>query len=40
VYGVMQVNVQIPSNVPSGAQTIVINVGSISTQANVTVSVQ
>jgi uncharacterized protein (TIGR03437 family) len=40
VYGVMQVNVRIPANSPSGAQPIVISVGSNSTQPNVTVSVQ
>ena len=40
VYGVMQVNVRIPANTSSGAQAIVITVGSNSTQPNVTVSVQ
>ncbi len=40
VYGVMQVNVRIPANIASGAQTIVITVGPNSTQPNVTVSVQ
>jgi uncharacterized protein (TIGR03437 family) len=40
VYGVMQVNVRIPDNVPSGAQPIVISVGGQATQAGVTVSVQ
>jgi uncharacterized protein (TIGR03437 family) len=40
VYGVMQVNVRIPAGTPSGPQPIVINVGSYSTQAGATVTVQ
>jgi uncharacterized protein (TIGR03437 family) len=40
VYGVMQVNVLIPANTPTGAQTLVVNVGNNATQANVTVAVQ
>jgi uncharacterized protein (TIGR03437 family) len=40
VYGVMQVNVRIPANAPSGAQPIVISVGGTPTQSGVTVSVQ
>ena len=40
VYGAMQVNVTIPANVGTGAQSIVINVGSTGTQAGVTVTVQ
>jgi uncharacterized protein (TIGR03437 family) len=40
VYGVMQVNVTIPANVPSGAQPIVVSVGSTTTQGGVTVAVQ
>jgi len=40
VYGVMQVNVRIPAAAPSGAQPIVINIGTFSTQAGVTVAVQ
>jgi uncharacterized protein (TIGR03437 family) len=40
VYGVMQVNVQIPANAPSGSQPVVLSVGTSNTQANVTVAVQ
>ena len=40
VYGVMQVNLTIPSSVASGPQPIVITVGSNNTQAGVTVAVQ
>jgi len=40
VYGVMQVNVRIPDGAPSGNATLVINVGSTSSQANVTVAVK
>ena len=41
VYGVMQVNVEIPSNAPSGASVpIQIFVGSTPTQSEVTVAVQ
>jgi uncharacterized protein (TIGR03437 family) len=40
VYGVMQANVEIPLNVPSGAQPIVITVGANQTQTGVTVAVQ
>ena len=43
IYGVMQVNVLIPANAPSGALPIVITLGTgttFSTQAGVTVSVQ
>jgi uncharacterized protein (TIGR03437 family) len=40
LYGVMQVNVQIPDGAPTGNATLVINVGSTSTQANVTVAVK
>src|SRR6185312_2459247 len=32
IYGVMQVNVQIPANTPSGANQIVITVGSAKSQ--------
>jgi trimeric autotransporter adhesin len=38
--GVMQVNVQIPANAPSGAVAILITVGTASTQGSVTVTVQ
>jgi uncharacterized protein (TIGR03437 family) len=40
VYGVMQVNVQIPANSPSGAQPVVVTVGSAPSQTGVTVVVQ
>jgi len=40
VYGVMQVNLTIPANVPSGPQPIVITVGTTNTQTGVTVAVQ
>ena len=40
VSGVMQVNVVIPPNTPSGSVPLVIKVGSASTQAGVTVAVQ
>ena len=40
IYGVMQVNVKIPANAPSGASEILIKVGSFTTQSGVTVAVQ
>jgi uncharacterized protein (TIGR03437 family) len=40
IYGVMQVNVQIPASIASGAQTLVVNVGGNNSQSNVTISVQ
>ena len=40
VYGVMQVNVRIPLNAPSGAQPLVIGVGTNPTQTGVTVAVR
>ena len=40
IYGVMQVNVQIPANAPTGVQPIVVSVGNFPTQASVTVTVQ
>jgi uncharacterized protein (TIGR03437 family) len=39
VYGVMQVNVQIPANAPAGSLPIVITVGTTNTQTGVTVAV-
>jgi uncharacterized protein (TIGR03437 family) len=39
VYGVMQVNVQIPANAPVGTSFVVITVGSANTQGGVTVAV-
>jgi uncharacterized protein (TIGR03437 family) len=39
VYGVMQVNVQIPANAPAGSLPIVITVGTANTQTGVTVAV-
>lgn len=40
VYGVMQVNVQVPSTVGSGTQLIVVTVGNASSQPGVTVAIQ
>jgi uncharacterized protein (TIGR03437 family) len=40
VSGVMQVNVVIPPNTPSGPASLVITVGSVSSQPGVTVAVQ
>jgi uncharacterized protein (TIGR03437 family) len=40
VSGVMQVNIIVPNTVASGAQAIVINVGTTSSQTGVTVNVQ
>ena len=40
VAGVLQVNVQIPANTPSGAQSIQISIGGMPSQTGVTVSVQ
>lgn len=40
VYGVMQVNVQVPSTVASGNQPVVVTVGSGSSQAGVTAAIQ
>jgi uncharacterized protein (TIGR03437 family) len=46
IYGIMQVNVRIPANTPTGAQPIVITLGTsttpviFSTQAGITVAVQ
>lgn len=40
VYGVYQFNVQLPSDLPSGADKIVLKVGSSSSQSDVTVFVQ
>jgi trimeric autotransporter adhesin len=40
ITGVMQVNVLIPANAPSGAQPLVISVGGTPTQQGVTVAIQ
>jgi uncharacterized protein (TIGR03437 family) len=41
IYGVMQVNIRIPANAPSGPNVpIVINVGNTPTQLNVTMAIQ
>jgi uncharacterized protein (TIGR03437 family) len=40
VEGAMQINVQMPATVPSGAQPVVVTVGGASSQINVTVAVQ
>jgi uncharacterized protein (TIGR03437 family) len=40
VYGVMQVNVLIPTTVSSGAQPLVVTVGTASSQSAVTVAIQ
>ena len=40
-YGVMQVNLQIPANAPTGAAVpIVVNVGGVNSQQNVTIAIQ
>jgi uncharacterized protein (TIGR03437 family) len=40
VAGLMQLNVQIPSNAPSGALSIVVSIGGKTSQNGVTVSVE
>jgi uncharacterized protein (TIGR03437 family) len=40
ISGLMQVNLLVPANAPSGAQPIVISIGGTQTQAGVTVSIQ
>jgi len=40
VYGIMQVNITIPAGAPSGADALLITVGSLQTQSGVTVAVQ
>jgi uncharacterized protein (TIGR03437 family) len=40
VYGVMQVNVMVPANTPSGNAQVVVNVGSSGTQTGVTLAVK
>jgi uncharacterized protein (TIGR03437 family) len=45
LYGVMQVNVRIPANTPTGAQTVVVQLANstgvtFSTQTGITVAVQ
>jgi uncharacterized protein (TIGR03437 family) len=40
VAGVMQLNVQIPGNVPSGPLSITVSIGSNISQAGMTVVVQ
>ena len=40
VSGVLQVNLQIPANAPTGNLAIVVSIGNIKSQAGVTVSVQ
>jgi len=40
VYGVYQFNVQLPADLPSGEQAIVLNVGDSASQSNVTVFVK
>lgn len=40
VSGVMQLNVQVPTNIPSGNLPISVSVGTNSSQSGVTVSVQ
>jgi uncharacterized protein (TIGR03437 family) len=39
VYGVYQFNVTLPTDTPSGAQTIILKVGDSSSQSDVTVFV-
>jgi len=40
VAGVMQVNILVPATAPSGVQSIVVNVGTTSSQSGVTVNIQ
>jgi uncharacterized protein (TIGR03437 family) len=40
VAGVMQINVQIPANAPSGARSIQVSVGGIMSQSGITVTLQ
>jgi len=40
VAGMMQLNVQIPANAPSGALAILVSVGGKNSQSTITVSVQ
>jgi uncharacterized protein (TIGR03437 family) len=45
LYGVMQVNIRIPANTPTGAQTVVVQLANsagvtFSTQTGITVAVQ
>jgi uncharacterized protein (TIGR03437 family) len=40
VAGVMQLNVQIPAFVPSGAMEVLVSIGGVSSQNSITVSVQ
>jgi uncharacterized protein (TIGR03437 family) len=40
VAGVMQLNVQIPANVPSGALSIQVSIGGSMSQSGITVSVE
>ncbi len=40
VYGVMQVNVLVPPNIASGAQQVIVTVGTTSSQSGVTVAIQ
>jgi uncharacterized protein (TIGR03437 family) len=40
ISGVMQLNVQIPSNIPSGEIPVSVSVGGNSSQSGVTVSVR
>jgi uncharacterized protein (TIGR03437 family) len=40
VYGVVQFNVQLPTDVPSGAQKVVLKVGQSTSQSDVTVFVK
>jgi uncharacterized protein (TIGR03437 family) len=40
VAGVMQLNVQIPAGVPSGAMEVLVSIGGVSSQNSITVTVQ
>jgi uncharacterized protein (TIGR03437 family) len=40
IYGVMQVNIQIPATAPSGPATLLVNVGGSSSQSSVTIAIQ
>ena len=40
VAGLFQINIQLPADVPSGNQEVIVNVGGIASQANLTVAVR
>jgi uncharacterized protein (TIGR03437 family) len=40
IEGALQINVQLPANVPAGSQAVVVTINNVSSQAGVTVAVQ